>query len=421
MAFHALKYFNVAVRTSVLLGNNGFNFSHHNLPRSYACKHLFLKRCKIFGKGFGLFRAGTTFVSAQPVTKIPSKASKWVGGWLLTCSGMVFTTVVIGGVTRLTKSGLSIVDWHLFKEFPPLTKLQWEEEFEKYQQFPEYKITNKDMTLDEFKWIWYMEYIHRMLGRTVGAIYFLPAVYFWYKGWFNKGMKIRAVAFGSLILFQGLLGWYMVKSGLEDKPESDSVPRVSQYRLAAHLGTAFILYTLMLWSGFNHILPPQQVPVSAKLRTFWKCAHATKSIIFLTALSGAFVAGLEAGLVYNSFPKMADKWIPSDLLAFSPRLKNFTENPTTVQFDHRILGETVFCAVTGMWIFSRKLMLPPRARLAVNCLFAVGLLQVTLGIATLLLYVPKPLAATHQAGALTLLSMAIWLTHELKFLRHIPK
>lgn len=387
-------------------------------------KQLFLKPCYGLSKSPQIkqiiSRGTTTFITAQPV-EISPKAAKWIGGWLLACSGMIFTTVVLGGVTRLTKSGLSMVDWHLFKEFPPLTQSQWENEFKKYQQYPEYKQSNKEMTLEEFKWIWYMEYGHRMWGRSVGAAFFLPAAYFWYKKWFTKGMKMRVMAFATLLTFQGLLGWYMVKSGLEEKPEPDAVVRVSHYRLAAHLGTAFVLYTLMLWSGLSHILPPQKTPITPRLRTFWKCAHGTKSLIFLTALSGAFVAGLEAGLVYNSFPKMADRWVPSDILAYSPPLRNFTENPTTVQFDHRILGETVFCAVTGMWLFSRKVMLPPRARLAVNCLFAVGLLQVSLGIATLLLYVPKPVAATHQAGALTLLSMAVWLTHELKLVRLIPK
>ena len=154
---------------------------------------------------------------------------------------------------------------------------------------------------------------------------------------------------------------------------------------------------------------------------FKRFTHSTKAIIFLTAMSGALVAGLDAGLVYNSFPKMADRWIPTDIMSLSPKWKNFFENATTVQFDHRLLGETVFCAVTGLWIYSRKLPLNARTRLAINCLMGVALIQVSLGIATLLLYVPKPLAASHQSGALTLLSIAIWLSHELKLIRRIPK
>ncbi|XP_035208616.1 cytochrome c oxidase assembly protein COX15 homolog [Stegodyphus dumicola] len=381
-------------------------------------KQAFLKVHKTFQKS--LFRQTLT-VAQNSAAGISPKASRYVGTWLICCSGMVVGSVILGGITRLTKSGLSMVDWHLFKEFPPLSKEQWILEFEKYKKFPEFKQQNADMTLEEFKWIWYMEYGHRMWGRAVGATFLLPAIYFWKKKWFTKAIKSRVLIFGTLILCQGLLGWYMVKSGLEEKPEPDGVARVSQYRLAAHLGMAFILYSLMLWSGLNHLLPPQSMETTQKLLKFRRFAHGAKGLIFLTAFSGAFVAGIEAGLVYNSFPKMADRWIPSDITAFSPLWRNITENPTTTQFNHRILGETVFCAVTGLWWYSRKLPLSPRARLAVNCMFAMALIQVSLGIATLLMQVPKPLAASHQSGALALLSTAIWLTHELRILKMIPK
>jgi len=277
------------------------------------------------------------------------------------------------------------------------------------------------LTLEEFKWIWYMEYGHRMWGRAVGAAFLLPAIYFWRKNWFSGPMKKRVLIFGSLILGQGLLGWYMVKSGLQEKPEPDGVARVSQYRLAAHLGMAFVVYSLMLWSGLSHLWPPQPIEFSKNLVKFRRFAHGAKGLIFLTAFSGAFVAGIEAGLVYNSFPKMADRWIPSDIAALSPKWRNITENPTTTQFNHRILGETVFCAVTGLWWYSRKLHLPPRARLAMNCMFAMAIMQVSLGITTLLMHVPKSLASSHQTGALALLSTAVWLTHELKLLQRIPK
>lgn len=363
----------------------------------------------------------TVTVAQGSIPVISPKASKYVGSWLICCSGMVIGSVVLGGITRLTKSGLSMVDWHLFKEFPPLTKEQWQLEFEKYKQFPEYKQNNADMTLQEFKWIWHMEYGHRMWGRTLGAVFLFPAIYFWNKKWFTNGMKKRAVIFGSLILCQGLLGWYMVKSGLEEKPEPDGVARVSQYRLAAHLGMAFILYSLMLWSGLNHLLAPQSMPITQNLLKFRRFAHGIKALIFLTAFSGAFVAGIEAGLVYNTFPKMADRWIPSDISALTPKWRNITENPSTTQFNHRILGETVFCAVTGLWWYSRNLPLSPRARLAMNSMFIIALMQVGLGITTLLTHVPKSLAATHQSGALAVLSTAIWLTHELKVVKLVPK
>lgn len=270
-----------------------------------------------------------------------------------------------------------------------------------------------------------MEYGHRMWGRGIGAFFALPAAYFWSRGYFSKAMKIRVLVFGSLIGAQGLMGWYMVKSGLEAdrfKGEND-IPRVSQYRLASHLSFAFILYTLFLWSALDHLIPAQQLAqkASAAALKFRKYAHVTKGFIFLTALSGAFVAGLDAGLVYNSFPKMADRWIPSDLLAFSPALRNFTENPTTVQFDHRILGITTLSMISGLYILSRRCTLPPRAYKAATAVAIMGWAQVLLGITTLLTYVPVPIAASHQSGSLILLSVAVWLTHELKLLKLIPK
>ncbi|XP_058059328.1 cytochrome c oxidase assembly protein COX15 homolog [Anopheles bellator] len=354
----------------------------------------------------------------------PEKGSKAVGYWLLGCTGMVFVAVVLGGVTRLTESGLSMVTWKLLGEKMPRTNSEWAEEFEKYQQFPEFKLKNKDMTLQEFKLIWYMEYGHRMWGRAIGAFYALPAIYFWTRGYFTRPMKVRVLAFGALIGLQGLMGWYMVKSGLEDRfHEESDVPRVSQYRLASHLGFAFVLYALFLWSALDKLLPAQKLigQIPAATFRFKGLAHATKAAVFFTALSGAFVAGLDAGLIYNSFPKMADRWIPSDILALSPTLRNFTENPTTVQFDHRVLGTATLTLITGMFLISRQRVLPPRAYRAATALAAMGWLQVVLGITTLLTYVPVPLAASHQSGSLILLSMAIWLTHELKLVKRLPK
>ncbi|MPC14131.1 Cytochrome c oxidase assembly protein COX15 [Portunus trituberculatus] len=272
--------------------------------------------------------------------EVPELGRKWVGRWLFGCSGMVFGAVVIGGLTRLTESGLSMTDWHLFGKRPPLSQAEWEKEFAQYQQYPEFMMKNQEISLQEFKFIWWMEYGHRQWGRCIGTAFLLPAAYFWHKGWFTRALKKRIVACGALIGFQGLLGWYMVKSGLEKErfKEPSDVPRVSQYRLAAHLGTAFVLYSLFLWNALGITNPPQAIKqVTTQAIKFRRLAHLTKGWVFLTALSGALVAGLDAGLVYNSFPKFADRWIPSDLLAFSPTLRNFTENPTTVQFDHRIL------------------------------------------------------------------------------------
>jgi cytochrome c oxidase assembly protein subunit 15 len=267
-----------------------------------------------------------------------------------------------------------------------------------------------------------MEYGHRMWGRAVGLCFLLPAAYFWRKGYFNKGMKMRVGAFSLLLGFQGFLGWYMVKSGLNEPAKATDVPRVSQYRLAAHLGSAFLLYTGFLWTSLTHLFPDQKFNTASISPSYIKSlgirSHALMALIFTTAVAGAFVAGLDAGLVYNSFPKMADRWIPTDLWTFSPMWTNFFENPTMVQFQHRILGMTTLTGICLFYLTTRKLALTPRARLALNSLVTMSFIQVGMGISTLLLYVPVSLAALHQSGSLALLSFAIWLSTELK---RLPK
>uniref|UniRef100_A0A1A8HF29 COX15 homolog, cytochrome c oxidase assembly protein n=2 Tax=Nothobranchius korthausae TaxID=1143690 RepID=A0A1A8HF29_9TELE len=359
-------------------------------------------------------------VHSKAAAVVPNAATnRIVGRWLIGCSGLVVGAIVLGGVTRLTESGLSMVDWHLVKEMkPPQSEEEWQAEFSKYQQFPEFKILNHGMTLSEFKFIFFMEWGHRMWGRLVGLAYILPTIYFWRKGYFNRSLKGKVLGLCGFVFFQGLLGWYMVKSGLEDKPESHDVPRVSQYRLTAHLGSALLLYVASLWTGLTLLLPAHKMVETKQLMQFRRFAKGTAGLVFLTALSGAFVAGLDAGLVYNSFPKMADRWIPDDLLAFSPTIKNFFENPTTVQFDHRILGISSLAAITGLYLFSRRMVLPRRAKVAIGLLAVMAYTQVALGISTLLFYVPTPMAATHQSGSVALLTFAIWVLAEL---RKMPK
>ncbi|XP_036077869.1 cytochrome c oxidase assembly protein COX15 homolog isoform X2 [Rousettus aegyptiacus] len=347
--------------------------------------------------------------SGKGTVSLPSKAAEQVvGRWLLFCSGTVAGAVILGGVTRLTESGLSMVDWHLIKEMkPPTSQEEWEAEFQKYQQFPEFKISkailrslmrngqtssfgtenvppflweikislNHDMTLAEFKFIWYMEYSHRMWGRLVGLAYILPAAYFWRKGWLSRGMKGCVLVLCGLVCFQGLLGWYMVKSGLEEKPDSHDIPRVSQYRLAAHLGSALVLYCASLWTSLSLLLPQHKLPETRQLLWLRRFAHGTAGLVFLTALSGAFVAGLDAGLVYNSFPKMGESWIPEDLFTFSPTLRNVFENPTMVQFDHRLLGISSVTAVTVLYFLSQRIPLPRRTKMAAVTLLALAYIQ----------------------------------------------
>lgn len=373
----------------------------------------------INSKNNGLFKT-TMGQRSLSSTQMTASNLQPVGYWLVGICGLTAATVLLGGVTRLTKSGLSMVDWHPFNEFPPKGQVQWEQEFEKYKQYPEFKLRNSEISLQDFKWIWYMEYVHRTFGRLIGLSFFIPASYFAYKGFFKGRVKLAAAALGGLILFQGGLGWYMVKSGLEEKPINYAEPRVSHLRLASHLGTAFLFYSATLLTALHHLLPPESLAKGANLVKFKRCAYGLTGAVFLTALSGALVAGMEAGLTYNSWPKMADRWIPTDLFSKNlPIWRNFLENSTTVQFDHRWLGQLTFLLASGTWLYSRRLPLTPRLRLASNMVMMLACFQLSLGVTTLLLYVPKHLAATHQSGALALLTSSLWLAHELKLVRKV--
>ncbi|KAJ3041143.1 Cytochrome c oxidase assembly protein cox15 [Rhizophlyctis rosea] len=324
---------------------------------------------------------------------------------------------------------------------PPRSQEEWEAEFEKYKQFPEYKLLNHHMTLSEFKSIFYMEWAHRMVGRFIGLAFIVPGAYFAWRGYMTKSIRNRSLLVATLIGGQGLLGWYMVKSGLSEElmEKPHAVPRVSQYWLSAHLGSAFIIYATMLMTGLE-ILRENKAKLSQSfenfntllkkpsVQTFSRMSRGLAALVFLTAMSGALVAGLDAGLIYNEFPKMGEGFVPSDMWAYStpsernpnpiPWYLNLLENPSAVQFNHRVLGMTTATAVTGLWAFSRRVPLPRMARIATNALLGVAALQVTLGITTLLYLVPIPLAAAHQSGSLTLLSVALWLVHTL---RRIPK
>lgn len=362
-----------------------------------------------------------------------SLSQKLVGYWLLTCSGTVFVAVALGGITRLTESGLSMVTWKLLGEKIPSSEALWLEEFERYKQFPEFKFVNKNLTLEDFKRIWWMEYIHRMWGRLIGATFILPAIYFWRKNMLKPVMKIKVLAIGTLIGCQGLMGWYMVKSGLENEFKDPSdVPRVSQYRLSAHLGLAFIIYSGLLYSALDHLVPVQTT-ISGyfssrivqtnlnRLKRFKFLVYSSKGLIFFTAITGAFVSGLDAGLIYNTFPKMSDKWIPDDILFMTPTIRNFTENPATVQLIHRCLAMLTVSVVACIGLKSRQYKLPKGASTAVLAVLGATVLQASLGIFTLLHHVPTHLAALHQSGSLLLLSTIVWLCHQMKYVKHLPK
>ncbi|KAM3066939.1 Cytochrome c oxidase assembly protein cox15 [Clarireedia jacksonii] len=364
----------------------------------------------------------------------PETSSKGVAYWLLGSAASVFGIVVFGGLTRLTESGLSITEWKpVTGSLPPLSAADWDSEFAKYRASPEYKLLNPNMSLEEFKKIYFMEWGHRLWGRFVGLSFVLPAIYFVSRRKVSLPMSFRLLGISGLIGAQGALGWWMVKSGLKDDLFAPgSHPRVSQYRLTAHLGTAFICYTAMLWSGLSILRDRSLLASSAKghaellrlsspsLSVFRKSVAGLALLVFTTAMSGGLVAGLDAGLIYNEFPRMGTGLTPprselfSDFYSRRPDRsdiwwRNMLENPSTVQLDHRILATTSFTAILALWAYSRfnprvRAALPKSAQKGMLGVVHLLMMQVTLGITTLLYLVPVPLAAAHQAGSLALLT-----------------
>ncbi|MBT8088072.1 MAG: COX15/CtaA family protein [Gammaproteobacteria bacterium] len=330
--------------------------------------------------------------------------------WLLICCGLVFVMVVLGGFTRLTGSGLSMVDWRpLMGALPPLNDSQWQRVFEMYQQSPQYQLVNSHMDVAAFKSIFWLEYLHRLLGRLIGVAFLVPFVVFVIKGYIRKQEWPKYLLMFVLGGLQGVLGWYMVKSGLVD------MPQVSQYRLTAHLVAAFLIYSYMLWVALSLLFPAD----AATARHPWyRKSLALAAIIVVTIISGGFVAGLKAGKIYNTFPLMGEDLIPPGLMAMQPAWRNLFDNMVTVQFDHRWLALTTFVLIVVFWFRARKAGLPARARVAVNALLHTAALQVVLGISALLLAVPVILGAAHQAVAMLLLTVTVFMVHSLRYAEH---
>jgi cytochrome c oxidase assembly protein subunit 15 len=328
--------------------------------------------------------------------------------WLLACCALVFAMVVVGGVTRLTHSGLSIVEWQpIVGAVPPLDEAGWQETFGKYKQTPEYRLVNPGMSLDGFKGIFWWEYVHRLLGRLIGAVFLLPLLWFALRGKIPRGLTWKLAGIFALGALQGAMGWYMVQSGLVDNP------RVSQYRLTAHLGLAFLIYAGMLWIALDLLFPreSQSGTVSGGLRRF---GAALAVLIFVMVLSGGLVAGIRAGLAYNTFPLMNGRVIPPEIFSLEPWYLNFSSNMATVQFDHRLIAWLLAFLVPWFWLRVRREAAPRRGKLGADLLVAALALQIALGIATLLLAVPIPLAAAHQAGALLVFGAALFVAHSLR-------
>ena len=353
------------------------------------------------GPGFSALPAGTAQRS--------DGGRRAVAAWLLVCCALVFAMVVVGGVTRLTHSGLSITEWQpIVGTLPPLSDAQWDEAFLKYQATPEYRQVNKGMSLGEFKVIFWWEYFHRLLGRAIGIVFFVPLLWFVARRKVPPGVAPKL--FGIFLLggLQGAMGWYMVQSGLVDDP------RVSHLRLTIHLGLAFVIFAAMFWTALSLLetTPPATDASAARLK---RQAYGLAALIFVMVLTGGLVAGIRAGFAYNTFPLMNGRVVPPEILMIDPWYMNFFNNMATVQFDHRLIAWALALLVPLFWWRVRATpAASERTRTGANLLLAMLAVQVTLGICTLLLAVPLSLAALHQAGALLLFAASLNVAHALR-------
>ena len=348
----------------------------------------------------------TTMTEAQPVTD-PKPDLRPVARWLLVCAAMVFVMVMLGGATRLTESGLSMVEWKPLTVMPPLTESQWQAEFANYQQYPEFQKKNRWMTLNDYKEIYWLEYVHRLWGRLIGVVFAIPFLWFLMQRRLDRPLAWRLVGILALGGAQGVLGWFMVASGLIGHPD------VSHYRLVAHLMMAFIVFAALVWTALDLIQAGKPQPEKIVHPKITRRALIAVISVPLVALYGALVAGLNAGVIYNTFPLMNGQLIPYGLFAMSPWWVNLFESYLTVQFIHRVLGILLVVKFVGMWLRSRSAPMPPRARHLTYASLGMVFAQAALGIATLLLVVPLPLALAHQSGALVLFALTLWLAHDL--------
>lgn len=328
-----------------------------------------------------------------------------VAAWLLLCAAVIFGMILLGGVTRLTHSGLSMVEWKpLVGAIPPLSEQAWLETFDKYKQFPEYQKINLGMDLEGFKSIFMYEYLHRLLGRLIGVIFFLPMLFFAFTGRVRRGVMPKLWILFLMGGLQGLLGWYMVKSGLVNDP------RVSQYRLTAHLGVAVAIYAYMLWVAFDLLFAGLGKGSGRAGAGF---SRALVGLVYLMILSGGLVAGTRAGFAYSTWPLMGESFVPQGLYGTSPAWLAMFEDITTIQFNHRIFAYFIF-ALAHLFAWQCLRERPGgRSVLAVGLMLLALWLQVIMGISTLLLHVPVWLAAAHQGGAVLLLSATLYTSHYL--------
>ncbi len=335
------------------------------------------------------------------------KDRKHIRIWYWSGAVLVFIILIIGGITRLTGSGLSMTDWKpIMGSIPPLNEAQWEEAFDQYKQFPEYQQMNRGMSLSEFQIIFFWEYLHRMAGRLLGLVFLIPFGWFLIKKKFDKTQLKRTLILLVLGTGQALMGWYMVMSGLVD------IPAVSHYRLAAHLMLAFIIFGCCVWFALD--LKEKQKSPGKGAAELNKWLAAFMVFLIIQIVWGAFTAGLNAGHIYNTFPKMFQFWFPPELWLYEPFLMNFFENMVTIQWFHRVIGTVLGLMVIFIWLRTYQLETAFTTKMWALALFALTLLQYAIGVFTLIHHVPVWLGVLHQAVAMILFGIVLGFMHFLK-------
>lgn len=334
------------------------------------------------------------------------KENKSVIIWLLSGCLLLFVMVVVGGITRLTNSGLSMTDWHLVTDtFPPLTQAKWQETFEEYKKFPEYQKINihNDFTLSDYQFIYFWEWFHRFIGRIIGLVFVVPFVYFLFKKQLSKPTIKKCLVLLGMGAFQGFLGWFMVRSGLIDNPD------VSHFRLALHLTFAFVTFAYTLWVALDVIYPIKTEAI-VPLRTL---ARFGLGFLLVQIVYGGFVAGLNAGLIHNHWPLMSEGQFMHDTVLIEQKtlVLNLTEGKSGVQFIHRTMAYLVVGIIAVLYFKSKKYLLTLTQKNAINALLIIVCIQFTLGVLTLLYSVPIGLGLAHQIVAFFLLTAMTFTLH----------
>ncbi len=345
------------------------------------------------------------FPGTPPEDRAARRSRRPVAAWLFAVAGMVLLMIVLGGVTRLTGSGLSIMEWApLAGTLPPMNEAEWQRIYHLYQQIPQYRLANEGLGLAGFKQIFWLEWAHRLWGRLIGLAFIVPLIWFWATGRIERRLRPRLALLFVLGGLQGAVGWFMVELGFEP-----AATAVSPYRLVIHLAFALILYTALLWIGLTVLRPVPPRPAAG--RSLHALAWACCACIALTIVAGGFVAGTHAGFDYNTFPLMDGRLAPIGYSRLEPFVRNLTENIVAVQFDHRLLATLTVLVTVATLAAGLATRQPRGARRASAALMGIALVQYLLGVATLVFVVPIVLAAMHQAVAALVLSAGVVLLH----------